>query len=66
VLPVVAPPQHAAIVVQLVGNGRTVDLHRGGEHDQLVPLRHLKELEKVSIESKAELDTRYGGLRCPH
>jgi len=42
VLAVVAPPQHAALVVQLVGHGRPVDLHRRREHNQLVPLGNLK------------------------
>lgn len=40
VLPVVAPLQDVPPVVQLIGDCGAVNLHAGGEHDQVVPLGH--------------------------
>ena len=43
-LPVVPPPEDSLVGVQPVRHGRPVDLHAGGEDDQLVPARdHLQE-----------------------
>ena len=40
VLPVVTSVEHLLASVQLVRHALAVDLHAGGEHDQLEPLRH--------------------------
>ena len=47
-LPVISSSQHSFVVVQLVGDGRPINLHGGREDDEVVPLRHNFE-EKVDM-----------------
>lgn len=42
VLPKEAPLEDVPVVVQLVRHRLTVDLHAGGEDDQIVPVAHLR------------------------
>lgn len=41
VLAVVAPLQHSLLIVQLVGNGRPINLHAGRKNHQCIPLWNL-------------------------
>lgn len=43
VLPIVPAVEDPAVVVQLVGNGGSVNFHAGGENDEIVPLTHYVE-----------------------